>query len=165
MEPRNRLRFQQGALYRLKRDYGQPMDVYRQDSEAYNLITGAKTVVKSKFHVHRAVLMPGRSTRDFTQRLAYLAVNKDFTYGGLFDKTLRDLVIDRKDLKGEFQTLTLDDYIIIQHRRYQIKEIDESEMASSYWLVITETKGAPIYEIHNLSLADNLVLGEEVVQS
>lgn len=162
MHPRNRLRFQQGAAYRLKRDYGQPIDIYRQDSEAYDLVTGAKTVSKSKQHVKLGVLLPGRSSRDFTQRLAYLAANKDFTYGSLYDKTLRDLLIDRKDLKGEFQTLNLNDYIVIHHRRYQIKEIEESEIETMYWLVITETKGAPIYEIHNLCMADTLCLNDSV---
>jgi hypothetical protein len=157
MTPRNRLRFQRGAVYRLKRSYGQPIDIYRQDSEGYDLVTGKKTVTKSKLSLLRAVLLPGRSTTDFQYRLAYLVNNKDFTYGGYYDQTLRDLVIDRKDLSGEFTTLMLTDYIVINHQRYQVKEIDSFEMDLVYWLVIKETAGAPPGEVQTLAINDLLV--------
>ena len=76
----NRLRFISQVLYRLKRRYGEPVEIVVRDSSVTNLQTGAKIVVVSNKHVIRGIVLPSTISREFDYDLAFIANNKNFTY-------------------------------------------------------------------------------------
>lgn len=157
----NKLRFISKVLYKLKRDYGSRVDLYHQVSETVDLTTGVKTVTKEKITVKRAILLPTVIRSNFAYDLAYIAANKNFTYGGIFSTDTRDIIIDRGDIKN----FTFDDYkniyIIIDGRRYEITEYKELDYKSAYHLKIKVTQGAQLSQIVDAKIHDRIVASDE----
>jgi hypothetical protein len=76
-------------------------------------------------------------TRDFEYDLSFIAANKNFTYGGFFDPSVRDVIIDSKDIPSGFE-ITGDMYVIFDDRRYEIKETREAENGYAWWLHVKQ---------------------------
>jgi hypothetical protein len=155
----NKLRFQKQVIYRLKRDYGVPATIYRQTGETYDLKTGKKIVLKVYQHVDKIIFLPGVEAQDFD----YSSMGANFARGGFFGSTERLAAIDREDLNSTFDILKLNDYIIKDHERYQIKRISPFEGGFAYWLVLDETANAPNYEIFDRSFEEKLRFFENVM--
>lgn len=151
------------ALYKLKRDYGEGIDVYRSLGETVDLATGKKVSIKTKQHVRRAILLPSRVARDFVKQAGYAGNITNAKYQGLFDSSQRQIVIDKTDLHDQFKTLTTADWIIFNHIRWEISEIDEFEQNIAYWLLVKQVKGAPKYEIHTLHVKDQIKFTMEYI--
>lgn len=160
MSARNKLRFMYESVYKLKRDYGLPLDIYRITGETTDYETGKKTTIKVKFHIRRGIFLPSRVMRDFAKDVAYQGDMRNAKYQGLFDSSQRQLVIDKTDLNDIFKTLTTADWIVFNHTRWEISEIDEFEEDVAYWLIIKQMKGATKYEVHSLSLKSKLQFTE-----
>ena len=129
----NRLRFISQVVYRLKRRYGEAIDIVYRTSDVTNLETGRKTITKNSRRVNRAIVLPSAIDRVFSYDLAFIATNKNFTYGGHYDTTERRFIIDRKDIPG--LELTLDMYLLFAGNRYDLKEIQEFEESTSYFVI------------------------------
>ena len=130
------------VVYSLKRRYGQAVTLTRQTvagtpDYTSGVITGRVTVDQL---VKKAILLPARGMRTFNYDLSYIAANKNFTYGGLYDKFQRRLIIDQKDVPSTF-TIDLDITVTIGTRKYEVKEMQEYEEQSAILLIIVETKG------------------------
>ena len=130
------------TVYNLKKRYGQIITLTRQTTAGTtDYTTGVVSGrVTSDLIVKKAVLLPSRSVRTFTYDLAFIAANKNFTYGGLYDKSQRRLIIDQKDITGSF-VVDLDTTVTIGTKKYEVKEVVEYEEQSAILLVIVETKG------------------------
>lgn len=157
----NKLRFGYTLLYRLKRDFGETVDIYRSTGQTIDLETGRLVTSKTKLKIRRAILLPSRVARDYIKEIGYSSDSKNAKYQGIFDSTQRFLVIDRHDLKGIFKTLTTADWIVFNHMRWEISEIDLFEQNTAYWLIIKKVTGATKYEIHTRDLREKLVFTEE----
>lgn len=118
------LSFIRDVLYGLKRDYGVRMEVYSIRESVVDLETGQKTVEKDVHVIRRAILLPQQLSRSFSYDLSYIAANKNFTYGGTYDKNKRTVILDPRDLPKGFLP-GLKDYCLIDHTRYNIKDVDD----------------------------------------
>ena len=131
---RNNLRQIELILYRLKREYGLPIAVrhpIQNDSDAQ---TGKITRTYEVYKITRAICLPTDMMRTFVYDLTYVAANKNFAYGGLFDKNTKVFIFSKKDLKKDGVMLdfgTADD-LVCKTRKYDIISIDETEDNTSY---------------------------------
>lgn len=131
------LRFIKRVLYALKRDYGLPVNiVWRVSSEA-NLETGKKTVTKDSILVNQGIILPSTIDRGFVYDLTFIASNKNFTYGGLFDKQYRRVIIDRDDLPSDFE-IEIGYYLVFNNNRYEVEEVNEFEQSAGYFMLVKQ---------------------------
>lgn len=150
----NRLRFISQVLYRLKRRYGEPCTICQRTSSTTDLETGVKTVHKTTRLVNRVIVLPSLIHREFQYDLTFIATNKNFTYGGLYDTTERRLIFDRKDL-GDFE-ITRDMYLLFAGRRYEIKQIEEFEERTAYFVVAKGSLEAHAETITTLKIGNDV---------
>ena len=123
-------------IYRLKRNYGLPA-VLRVHSNVINIETGAISDTPTDYSIARMVLLPQKSRRDFAYDLSYIAANKNFTYGGLFDASQRTVIIDAKDLPAGVRP-TQDMTIVFNNRPWEIAKVDRAEFDRGYLLTVKE---------------------------
>lgn len=150
-------------LYKLKRDYGFPVDLYRSISN-FNPATGEKNITKTKYSINRAVVLPADLSRKFAYDLGYLAANKNFTYGAGYDINQQGILIDTIDLPIDFK-INLDDYIICDHKRYDIKTVDTAEHKLAYFLIVRGVEGGQVGEVHEVKAFSSFRLIQRLVTS
>lgn len=157
----NDLIFIRDLMYQLKREYGFPLDIYRITSTTTDRATGKKTQTKEKYHIVRAIVLPNQVQKKFAFDLAYLATNKSFTYGAEYGQNLRDVIIDTRDLPKGFE-LTINDYIIYDGKRYQIKTFETAEHNQAYLIRMDHAPGSLPYEQHDVNVRSELDLSQGV---
>jgi hypothetical protein len=131
-------RMSQLVLYKLKRDYGGPIDIYKLVNSQTDVKTGQKVVTTSVNHIHRAIILPAGWSR--VRMPAISSANKDFPVGGAHDSNVREFIVDRKDAPG-LTTLTADDWIVYQGRKYQISKVESFEFDSGWIITAKELVG------------------------
>lgn len=131
---RNNLRQIELILYRLKREYGLPIAVRHPTKNDSDAQTGKITRTYDVYKITRAICLPTDTMRTFIYDLTYVAANKNFAYGGLFDKNTKIFIFSKKDLKkdGVMLNLGTDDDIVVKTRKYDLISIDETEDNTSY---------------------------------
>jgi len=129
----NTLRENKKILYRLERQYGVPVVFRNPIQNDYNVQTGAMTRDYDTIKVRRVIVLPTRQTRDFVYDLAYIASNKNFTEGGYFDKTVRNMIVRKKWLGTNVPSLEWE--CTYKNANYVVKEINETEDGAGYILI------------------------------
>lgn len=138
----NNLRQIKVIIYRLKRNFGLPLDFINRGAITHNVTTGAITTpADTTISVKRAIILPTRLIRDFAYDLSYIAANKNFTYGGFFDISSRVIIIDAKDLPSGFEP-SQNDHVVFEGKKHEIKEIHEAEQNTAFLMVTKELKAA-----------------------
>lgn len=134
-------RFVKSVIRGLKRQYGQPITLYKITSTGTIDWTAGSVSGRTKTsqNIKKAVILPGRSTRNFNYNISYLAANKNFTYGGFYDITQRDMIIDAADLKTF--VLDMDSKIRFDGSDYRIRELNEFEEGNAYYVIATKVEG------------------------
>lgn len=155
----NRLSFISQVVYRLKRRYGMPIDIVYLVSSVTNLETGAKTVLKGAVRVSRAILLPSVIHREFAYDLTFVATNKNFTYGGHFDTTVKQLIIDRKDLPFGFE-IKPGMYFLFDGVRVDVQKVEDFEDNRSYFIQAKQDNSIAVETIHYAN-ADSAVEFEQ----
>ena len=122
----NNLREIRIILYRLKRNYGLPAMIRRPLTTVQDVTTGAITRTYTDISIKRVIVLPTRDLRNFIYDLSFVAANKNFTEGGLFDEKTRSMIIDIKDAPKGF-VLTMNDHLVLETRRYEIKYFELAE--------------------------------------
>ncbi|REJ65634.1 MAG: hypothetical protein DWQ31_16980 [Planctomycetota bacterium] len=145
----------QHNLYMLKRQYGGTVSVYRLNDSRTDVRTGDKTIDKNVFVVDRAIILPVKISREVIQSISQISANKAFVYGGSFDAGVRQFIIDTRDLPAGF-LFTNDDWLVYNHRRYEIKAINEFEFAAAWVLIGKEIMGRVPEQIFPVA-ADNFI--------
>lgn len=120
-----------GLLYRLKRDYGNPIEIYKQGTPTLDTQTGVRTVPKTVTNVTAAVL-PAKFARDTFRNVAVTGSNREFAFGGAYDTSLRVFLIQSSDAPG--LVLAEDDWIVYGGMKYDIKQIDTFEFDMG-WII------------------------------
>lgn len=160
MVPGNKLRFTRNVLYRLKRDYGVPADLYHRQSETFDLTTGRQTVDTIKLHVQRAVLLPKTVARSDFMTHASPGAARDFTYGGELGTIVREVLIDKRDVK----TFSFDDYVniyvIIGGTRYEITDYEELH-GFYYYLKLKATPAAQLAQQKEQKIRDRITVSSD----
>lgn len=120
-------RFISNIIYRLKRRYGTSVNIIELLDSSLNVETGEKTNTFDSVRVDRAVILPSRINREFVYDLSYIADNKEFTMGGMFDTTKRRILFDIKDIQG----IDLKNkYLVSGQVRYDVLEVHEFDYAT-----------------------------------
>jgi hypothetical protein len=118
----------------LKREYGGPIDICKLVDSQTDVRTGEKLVTTRAYHVRRAIILPAGCSR--IKMPAISSANKDFVAGGAHDSNVREFIVDRKDVPA-LMTLTADDWIIYQGRKYQVSKVESFEFDSG-WIITTK---------------------------
>lgn len=143
--------FMRRVMYRLKRDYGSPVDIYHETSDGVDLTTGKRTVQKTKWHVRRGVPLPTAIHRD---SVFSAALKSEFQYGQSVQLGDKTLLLDRGDLPKDFVLGTENWFMIIDNRRYEVSRVEEYEYRLAYFVVLKELKGAPLGRIIEIKVSD-----------
>jgi hypothetical protein len=122
------------TLYKLKRDYGGAIDIYKLVDSQTDARTGQKIVTTSVYHIRRAIILPAGCSR--VRMPSISSANKDFVVGGAHDSNTREFIVDRKDVPG-LATLTADDWIVYKGRKYQVNKVESFEFDSG-WVITTK---------------------------
>lgn len=167
MRPENRNVIQRirAALYSLDREYGAgPLSIYTNLGTTTDLKSGVKQVAKSVTVVDRTIVLPAKLNRDLIQTISMISANKAFVYGGSYDSLARNFIVDRKHLT--LQALTLNDWIVFDGKKYEIKRIDEFQYDTA-WVILARhvvedipEQIHPLASDHRLSLTSTAELVE-----
>lgn len=141
--------FIRDLLYRLKQDYGQRMDLYFPGVATQNFNTGSQIVDFRKISIPRVVLLPQTLQNRFIHDVAYVTSGRDFSYGGLFQEGVSDILIDGRDVPKNVKIDTKM-HITYNHVRYDIVNIEELEHRCGWAIKMKRLNTLPAVEIMNL---------------
>jgi len=158
--PQRNTRFIRRTLYSLKRRYGGSVTFHR-DSEVLDFETGKKAVTKTVWVIKRAIVLPSDVQPKFVYDLSFIANNKEFTMGGIFDAGPRRIILDSKDLLGYVPQDR--DYFTFDGSRYNIVGVRRFEYNTGYIIVGQEVKGAPVREVHLVSARHRCLFTQSAV--
>lgn len=145
-QPQKNTRFISKVLYRLKRRYGAKVSFHR-DSETLTLKTGKKTASKQTWDFKWVIILPYSQSQQFIYDLAYIAGNKNFTEGAVFDAGNRKLILDSKDLGTYIPQLR--DYFTYENERWDVIGVQKFELNTGYVVTGWKTEGSPVRDVHN----------------
>jgi hypothetical protein len=141
------------SLYELKREYGGPIDLYKLNTVTNNITTGIKSITKTKYHIRRAVIIPQSYIKHKVYSLSFIAANKNFTYGGLFNRNLKIFLIDKRDINVDIEQ---EDYILHKQKRYNVKDIDEIEGNNGYIIFGEAVDGLSPEAIYQINIFESI---------
>jgi len=125
------LRFLSSVLLKLKQEFGEPLSILVTADETTDFETGAITTVNTEHKVKRAIEVPDNSGRKFAYDIAFLAANKNFTYGGNYDLP-------------KTYTPSLDNVINFRSKPYRITKIDELALNQGWIFTIKNVENTPL---------------------
>lgn len=157
----NSLRFIKNVLYTLKRDYGLPANIVWRTSSVPNLETGKLDTAQESVAVSKAIVLPRALQRNFVYDLSFIASNKNFTYGGLFDLNSRKVYLDPDDLPRDFE-IKIGYWIVFGGSRYEVKAVDTYEQGSAIDLDVTQVDNAALSNLIKKVYYDDLFLAQSV---
>lgn len=156
-------RFIRRTLYSLKRQYWGRVDVYKLVAAATDYEVGTKTYNRTMVTVPKAIVLPAKIKREVVQGISSISANKAFVYGGTYDAGTRTFIFDTRDLPANYE-IVMDDWLIYDGRRYDIKSISEFEQHAAWIVVGKEVKGVRPEQIIQIKMEDLLDIEHEVVQ-
>ncbi len=161
MQPRRKeTRMIRKAIYRLKRDYGFPIRLYKITKVTLDLEAGTKTRRVKYKSIPRAVFVTARLYRSFVYDLSYIAANKNFVSGGFFDSEDRVIFIDWQDTR-DFE-IEVDDYIVYDNKHYLITERRVFENNAGYLVKVRGVVGAELGDIIAFDLTSTIEITQTV---
>lgn len=155
------VKFIRDTIYQLKKDYGVPVKYGILIKNNIDPDTGLNTVEKRVYKIKKAVLLPTKLERKFAQDIAYLAANKNFTYGALFDEKISLFIIDARDLPRGLQ-MNMDDFLFMGHQRFILKTAEILEHNCGWLLTAQTHEGANPFDVCTDKVRHHLVLHQEV---
>lgn len=147
-------------LYRLKRDYGEAIEIYKEGTPTLDTQTGARLVPKTVTNVVAAVL-PAKIIRETVRNVAVTGANREFAFGGAYDTNVRGFLVAAEDAPGFAPTA--DDWIVFGGVKYGIKQIDTVEFDMGWLLTGKALVGEKPARII-LARADDYIRFSEVTQ-
>lgn len=132
------------VIYQMKRQYGGDITLYKLVSAGTDRATGVKTETHTSVYISRAVVLPVNIRRELLQSISLISANKQLVMGGSFDAGLRVFIIDRRDAPG--YDLSNDDWIVYDHKRYDIVSIDEFEQSTAWLITAKALQGVAPHE-------------------
>lgn len=147
--PDNMLRFIKDVIYSLKRDYGGPLDLYRDTIISLDRSTGEKEVTKEKWHIHRAIRLPRNIHRDV---IFSATGNRLFQYGNVIETADRNVIIDARDIPKGLVIQEENWYLIIDDERYEIRKAEKFDFNAAYFLILKKLVGKPLERIVEITV-------------
>lgn len=145
------LAFLREQLYALKRQYPFEIDLYRVTPGQTDYPSGKKIQVRQKIHIKRAIVLPLRFETVAMYTQAFLKASREFAIGAYQDIDVKRIIIDGADLPKDYEILP-DDYIVYDHKRYEITYFEKLEHSAGYLLTAKRLLGAPVNEVHEVKI-------------
>lgn len=128
------------VLYALKRRYGGTIDVHKLLTSQTDVRTGLKAQTVQVTRIARAIVLPGHTARKAVRGISLISANKTLVMGGTYDSQTRDFIIDRRDAPV-LVTLTADNWIVYDGRKYQVAEVETFEFDAAWIVTAKELVG------------------------
>lgn len=133
------------------------MDYYKRGTNTVELDTGKRVVEYGVIKIRRAILLPTRLHRDFVYDLSFVAANKNFTYGGLFDTSERRLIVDVEDLPivndpAQSDHVFFEEFLGQGREKYVIKEVALFENNRAFMFLVKRVRGQKAKRIFDKSV-------------
>ena len=159
---RRRRREVQNVLYLMKRAYGIPLDYYQVTPGSVNVETGVvedDTVTLTE--IKRGISFEVTVGQKFEYDLGFVAANKNFTYGGLFEVGDRVIIIDESDLPSDFQVQE-NDYFVVSGDRYNIERHFDADAKAGYIFATRRTQGVIRSKTFNRLITDVVTFEQDI---
>lgn len=156
---KNQLKQLKSVIYALEDDYGFHLDLYRK-TEVVNLETGRRITTRVKYKIKKVIALPNQMFRDFNYG-SLIKIGAPVQPGGLFDLKQRDIIINKKRLPIDFE-ISINDYIVFNHNRYEIKNILDMEIANYVRLTIKHLEGELPNEVHEETIRQYLIFDDNI---
>ncbi len=147
----NNLIFLRHQLYMLKMEYGIAASIYRTTVGGTSLTTGEKSLTRVKYAIDRVIFMPIKFETLAFYSASFLKAAREFAYGGYQDQEFKKVIVDSRDLPEGFEILP-EDFLVQNHRKYEIKLAEKLEIDSGYQLIVQRLVGAPVNEVHEATI-------------
>jgi hypothetical protein len=131
------------------------MDLYYPTANAFNVETGGITRAYNVININKVLILPTNLVRDFEYDIAFLAANKNFTFGGFFDKDQVVVAVKHTDLDGHVP-VELEDHMVYLNKKWQVKKVQEYADLQCFIVQMQALTGSPFTQIFNLQ-ADSLL--------
>lgn len=145
--PKVATRFITNMLYDLKRRYGGVVTFHREvNNNDYR--NGVNDLSILDWSFRKIIVLPRSLEQKFVYDLSYIATNKNFTMGAVFDTSAKRIILDARD-KRDYEP-ALRDYFVVHGKRYDITQIDEFEFGTGYVITGQQTEGSKAREVHSV---------------
>lgn len=143
---RNRRQSVQQVIRSLKRRYGDRV-IFNSPTDSPDFKTGSKqTSVEQSLELRQVIVLPEQADRQFIQRLASIVANREFTYGGYLDASVRRFIVDGRDLRNVDYEPKDKDFLVWNYRRYEIIKREIIPDGQGWLITAKEVKGnRPLY--------------------
>lgn len=143
------------AMYRLKKRFGMPVDLYNITASAVDSDTGVRTRTLTKHRVDKAIVLDGTSWIQFEYDLSWIMAARPFSMGGHFDTMERRFIFDEKDL-GDFRIEDIGDlsYLVYNGLKYAVQSKQEFENRKAVVVVGKHVPGEPFNQIYDCRVFD-----------
>jgi hypothetical protein len=131
------------------------MDLYYPTANAFNAQTGGITRAYNVININKVLILPTDLLRDFEYDIAFLAANKNFTFGGFFDKDKVVVAVKHRDLMGHIP-VELEDHMIYLNKKWQVKKVQEYADLQCFVIEMQALVGIQYTQIFNL-MSDTLL--------
>lgn len=123
-------------LYRLKREFGKRVAIYRPIASSQNVQTGKIIRGFQLLVIRLAPVLPRNTDRRFAYDLDYIQAGNNFTEGAFYDRSTSEVLIDVRDLPKGFEP-NLDDFLVFEYKRFDIKKVARYEDLATFRLDIS----------------------------
>lgn len=146
----NQSRFMKRVVYKLRQSYGVNVDYYRVHSVNTDYTLGVSSNNIEKFTIKKVIRLPSKFVRLFQDDRTHTPSDRNFSAGVWFDKKQRVFLLDSKMIpKG--LTPEIDDYLITDNERWDVKAIEILENNIGYMLTTEAVEGAYLEDFEALS--------------
>lgn len=123
------------ALYQLKHQFGDTVEVYRGESMKTAVTTGVKTFTLSSFTVRKCIVAPSNLQRRIFASISYISASKPFVSSGGpgWDAEMTTFIFDGRDIPMDYQ-IEKEDWLVYRDKRYDISVVEQLEFNAG-WLV------------------------------
>lgn len=167
LSDRRRRHEMEKILYRLCRRFRCDATLYSvtESSKEPNLETGAVPAdVRTTIKLRNFVTFDEAARRRFEYDLSYIAANKNFTYGGVFETGDRIGLISHKDTSQSFD-LTDSHYLVFQGIKYRVFKHIALDYGLGYLLHMRRTQNEKHSQLINKVMEHTLVLEQDIATS
>lgn len=150
------MRFIRNLLYKLKRQYGAKITLYKTLTSDIDPKTGRRTTTRKVIPIKLAIVLPDTLARKVAFEHGYLSTNRKFTYGAQqVDQNQRIAIIDGQDIPKN-TSIEIETSIIFENERYVVKSSDRMDIGFGYILTLVRVDNSLPLQILDYSISQEL---------
>lgn len=148
-------------LYSLERKWGVPADLYKITVGTPNFETGGKATTLAKYHIPKFITHGVQFDQKFEYDLSFLAANKNFTYGGVYQPGDRFAIVNSESLNGV--VLDMKDYFVYGGLRYAIQRLQQIDYKVGWFVHLRHTPGTTPNQVHERAVWSRVTSTQDIV--